>query len=455
MTSEDSSELQPITCIIPALNEEKTIGEVIDSVQQVDLLTEILVIDDGSTDGTSAVAKDRGARVIRNPINRGKGAAMKRGVQHAAHDRVLFIDADLESMTPEKVRKLAEPLAYDRADFVKASYDNPSGRTTKLVAKPLLKVLYPFVDLDQPLSGEFGIHRLKFDMENIEDGWGIEIQTVLQAAKQKLRIEQVDIGTKIHKHQDLDALAKQAEEIIQTFLSEMNLVASAYKIVFFDLDETLIVQSNIVKIAKAWGFEDELKELFAARDRSEIPDKEITKALASKFAGKSQEDVNAVLEDIEISKFAQELISHLRHRRYRVRIISLAFSPIVDYYTSKLHVHDYVCPRLEQDENGLFTGELRESRFEDVQCECCGRYICKKKAVNVILEKFGFHPEDAVSIGDGWFDECMFDATGFSIGIGNDKADIRVEQLSEISLVLDQKVKEMRGEDNIFPTTES
>lgn len=89
-----------LTVLIPAFNEEASIARTIDRVRaalDASAITpsEILVIDDGSTDRTADCAKAAGATLLRNPHNIGYGASLKRGVVAAAHDAVCLIDADL------------------------------------------------------------------------------------------------------------------------------------------------------------------------------------------------------------------------------------------------------------------------------------------------------------------------------------------------------------------------
>src|SRR5512140_504537 len=88
----------PLTVVIPAFNEERTLPAVIrelrDLLQPLAIEVEILVVDDGSTDGTARVASESGARVIQHRSNRGYGAALKTGIAAATHDVTAIIDAD-------------------------------------------------------------------------------------------------------------------------------------------------------------------------------------------------------------------------------------------------------------------------------------------------------------------------------------------------------------------------
>jgi len=83
-----------LSIILPAFNEAGTVGEVIHSLQHQYPDAEILLVDDGSTDGTAEQARQAGARDIRHPCNMGNGASIKTGARHATGDILLFMDAD-------------------------------------------------------------------------------------------------------------------------------------------------------------------------------------------------------------------------------------------------------------------------------------------------------------------------------------------------------------------------
>ena len=107
--------------IIPAYNEESTISDVIKGTSQ--FVDEILVINDGSTDNTSDIAKSAGATVIDNIVNRGLGRTIKRGYEEAIKrgaDIVVQIDADGQ-YDPQEIPKLIQPILDNKADLVLGS----------------------------------------------------------------------------------------------------------------------------------------------------------------------------------------------------------------------------------------------------------------------------------------------------------------------------------------------
>ncbi len=99
-----------LSIVIPAYNEEKRIGKVIQGIKEVSngiKECEIIVVDDGSHDLTASIAEKSGVRVVRHPFNMGYGAALKSGIKAAKNQEIVFFDAD-DSFYPEDIFKLLE-----------------------------------------------------------------------------------------------------------------------------------------------------------------------------------------------------------------------------------------------------------------------------------------------------------------------------------------------------------
>ena len=99
-----------VAAIVPAFNEEATIGPVLKVLIASSILDEVIVVSDGSTDRTVEIAKDLGVTVVEHKVNQGKGATMLDGVRQAKSPIIVFFDADLRGLTTDHVFKLVTPV---------------------------------------------------------------------------------------------------------------------------------------------------------------------------------------------------------------------------------------------------------------------------------------------------------------------------------------------------------
>lgn len=168
--------------IIPAYNEEKYIGDVLSVLLPVEYLSEIIVVNDGSTDRTSEIARSFGVTVIDLPSNQGKGTAMRQGLLHTEASVILFLDADLIGLTSLQVCDLLHPVMQNYADMTLGLFH--SGRAVTDIAQKIT----PF------LTGQRAVKRWVLDALTEEDwlsGFGIEV-TLTRIAK-NLNIRMLEI----------------------------------------------------------------------------------------------------------------------------------------------------------------------------------------------------------------------------------------------------------------------
>lgn len=118
--------MKKVSVIIPAYNEKRTIAQIIERVKAVDLekrgiQKEIIVVDDGSTDGTAEILKEiKGIMVITHEKNRGKGSAIRTGLEKSTGDMFIIQDADLE-LNPAEYPQLLEPILKGETEIVYGS----------------------------------------------------------------------------------------------------------------------------------------------------------------------------------------------------------------------------------------------------------------------------------------------------------------------------------------------
>ncbi|MGW0206891.1 glucosyl-3-phosphoglycerate synthase [Streptomyces sp. NPDC003233] len=230
---------QSVSVVLPALNEEDTVGDIVaiirhDLVERVPLVDEIVVVDSGSTDRTAEVAAAAGARVVhrdeilpRIPAVPGKGEVLWRSLLVTSGDIVCFVDADLKEFSPDFVTGIVGPLLTEPdVDLVKAMYDRPlagaagqGGRVTELMARPLLNMHWPqLAGFVQPLGGEYAARRSLLEQLPFPVGYGVELGMLVDALHLVGldALAQVDVGVRKHRHQDGQALGRMAAAIYRT-----------------------------------------------------------------------------------------------------------------------------------------------------------------------------------------------------------------------------------------------
>jgi len=188
-----------ISIVIPAKNEEKRIGDVIDFCKNTlkDQEKEVIVVLSKDTnDMSERIAIQKGVKVIRENKGTGKGSGMEAGVGETKGEIIIFTDADIENPYPQMMELLSEPILNNRADFVKGSYTN-IGVTTEFVVKPLLLYLFPeLCFIKQPLSGQIAGRREFFKKVTFEPGWGVDIGILIDMFLNNARIKDVPLPYK-------------------------------------------------------------------------------------------------------------------------------------------------------------------------------------------------------------------------------------------------------------------
>lgn len=214
--------MNQLSIIIPAHNEENTIGQVIDKIRESKIDSEIIVVDNCSTDRTSEIAKSKNV-ITKYCEMKGKGYAMETGLKYATGDIVLFIDADLKIYEEDIIELMVKPILENGVDFTKSAFYREGGRVTELVAKPLLELLFSDVKaFEQPLSGIIASRKEFLDKIVFEKDYGVDIGILLDMVKMNAKIEEVHIGRIDNTSQSWKSLSKMAKEVANAILKRAN-----------------------------------------------------------------------------------------------------------------------------------------------------------------------------------------------------------------------------------------
>jgi glucosyl-3-phosphoglycerate synthase len=238
--------LHRISVVLPARNEEATVGHLVADLREhwmhrLPLVDELLVVDSDSTDATAAVARAAGADVVATTevlpahgTRPGKGEALWKSLAATTGDLVVFLDSDLIGDVAHYVPGLLGPLLTDpQVLYVKGCYTRPlevdgriqpagGGRVTELTARPLLNALWPeLAGFVQPLGGEYAGRRSALEQVPFVGAYGVEIGLLIDLLwlGGLASLAQVDLGVRRHTSQDQEALGSMAGQVVSTVLA--------------------------------------------------------------------------------------------------------------------------------------------------------------------------------------------------------------------------------------------
>jgi glycosyltransferase involved in cell wall biosynthesis len=190
-----------VSFLIPAFNEEATIGEVLERIATLGLDAQVVVVDDGSSDRTGEIAKEHGATVIRQ-ANAGKGAAIRAAIRAIDGDVAVIQDADME-YDPAEVPELIEPIVRGVADVVYGSRLR-GGKAQRaylfwhLLGNRFLSLLTSALYNTTLSDMETGYKAFRADvlrsLDLRENRFGIEPEITAKICKRKLRIYELPIS---------------------------------------------------------------------------------------------------------------------------------------------------------------------------------------------------------------------------------------------------------------------
>jgi glycosyltransferase involved in cell wall biosynthesis len=186
-----------VTAIVPAYNECENIEKTIEALKQINGITEIIVVNDGSNDNTyELLRKIDNIKVIHHAINKGKGHAVKSALSFVTNDYVLLVDADLKNSALE-MKKLVESANKDRKSMLVAIYPKPLNKGGFGLVKTLSqKSLYLLTSKNSSsvLSGQRLIYTDFLKQINLPDNFGLEFKITLEALRNDITIVDIPLN---------------------------------------------------------------------------------------------------------------------------------------------------------------------------------------------------------------------------------------------------------------------
>jgi len=426
-----------VTVIIPALNEEKTIGHVISQINKSSEVNEILVIDDKSLDNTIEKARLEKVRIYTSTML-GKGASMRDGMLLSKNEIIVYLDADILTYPDNIIDLLAGPILKGEADFVKSCFDRQAGRVTELVAKPLLSILFPGLsEFSQPLSGMIAGKKSMFKMIEFENDYGVDIGILLDMHSIGAKIAEVNIGYIENRMQSWEQLGKMSREVSKSILKRAKGMDSKNletlenismirtqmdfaireslkgmkKMIIFDMDNTLLEGSFITTAAAEFNFSDDLIRIVTESNNSFTR----TKSIARLLRNRSIDEILAVVDSIPVILDAGYIISELKKRGYICGIISDSYDVVTNHIKNKLNMDFSIGNELEFSQS-IATGEVKiPSSFIRTHRSQCNHDFCKSNVLFQLAENYGIEINNIIAVGDSENDICLVKQSGIGV----------------------------------------
>jgi HAD superfamily phosphoserine phosphatase-like hydrolase len=439
-----------VSVIVPVLNESDTITSVVEFARRSPIVDEVIVIDDGSIDGTPELARSAGAQVVTSTML-GKGSSMEDGMRLARSDIVLYLDGDLQGLAPDLIERMTQPITENVADFVKAKFTRAAGRVTVLTAKPLLRTYFPeLAHFEQPLSGIMAARRSLLQTMRFENDYGVDIGLLIDAAMAKARITEVDIGHIEHDSHPLEVLGEMATQVARALIDRaarcgrhrmsyvtevkemerlkraalphaLGALPNVEKLALFDMDGVLLKGRFIVELANATG---KSKELSQWLDNHSVSPGERTRRIAAIFAGVPRELFETIARTMPLTSGAIDTIVGLRKQGYRVGIVTDSFQVVAETVRRRVFA-DFTFSSLMRFKRGKASGNITLCPAMMHPDGCKEHDLCKVNVLRHIIDRTGINPANVIAIGDGTNDICLLKAVGSSVAFEPKSEEVR------------------------------
>jgi len=426
--------------VVPALNESQTIGSVVEFARRHPLVTEVIVVGDGSIDGTPDLARQAGAAVVTSSLL-GKGASMEDGLKAANNEVILYLDGDVRDLPDDLVQRMCDPILAGDADFVKAAFTRARGRVTTLTARPLLRIFFPeLAHFEQPLGGIIAVRKALLEKLRFETDYGVDIGLLIDASVLGARIAEVFIGHIEHDSQPLEALGDMAMQVVRVILDR----ASSYKrlnpkylseileverrkqaelatiekklgrptsLALIDMDGVLVRDRFVVRLAEATGQSQNLADLL---DRFDMDPEERIRHIGKLFTGVSQDTFLAVAQTLELTPGAVEAVISLRQKGFRVGVVTDSFFIASEVIRRRIFA-DFSVAHVMRFQRGKASGKVTIAPAFLHPHGCALHRCCKANVLQHLIDRINVSRDHVLAIGDNINDLCLLRAAGMSV----------------------------------------
>jgi len=454
-----------VSVVIPVLNESARVASVVRLALRSRRVGEVIVVDDGSIDGTPELAEAAGARVFTSNFL-GKGGSMEEGRDEARHDTILYLDGDLAGMSEDLVDRVIDPVLRGEADFVKARFARRAGRVTVLTARPLLRTYFPeLAQFEQPLGGIVAARKELLQRLRFENDYGVDVGLLIDASALGARITEVDIGQLEHDSHDLEFLGEMATQVSRAILeragafgrlrlsfvqrvretervqraqpeSVLARVGAVDRLALFDMDGTLLGGRFIVELARRTGREIKLSKYL---DRLDLTPEQRTQRIASIFRGVKREQFLRIARELPLNPGAVEAVVGLRKLGYRVGIITDSYHMVAETVRRRVFA-DFVLANVLEFHRGKATGVV--TLAPTFRSGRIGRLAYDKfNALRFLVKRWTLRARDVVAVGDSDNDIGMLRAAGLSVAYQPKSDRVRRAAKQVVSGRLDELLK--------------
>ncbi|PAW82050.1 MAG: hypothetical protein B9S33_15595 [Pedosphaera sp. Tous-C6FEB] len=429
-----------VSVIIPVLNESARIASVVAFARKSPLVAEVIVVDDGSIDGTPELAHEAGAKVITSTLL-GKGASMEDGLLAAEHEILLYLDGDLTGLSRELVAQLSKPIAEGRADFVKARFSRKAGRVTELTARPLMRTYFPeLAHFVQPLGGIIAARKSLLRQLPFENDYGVDIGLFLDAAAAGARLEEVDIGRISHKSHPLEYLGQMATQVARAMIERamqygrvrrtfvrrvreterhhhahpertLSRLGPVERLALFDMDGTLLDGRFIVELARRTERSEQLAQYL---DRYDLTPEQRTRRIAALFKGVPKSVFERTVREMPLVPGAVETIVGLRKLGYRVGIVTDSYHVAAETIRRRVFA-DFTVANLMRFDNDRASGRVTLAPLMSPRLRTGHRAYDKLHVLKYLMRQMGLKRSQVLAVGDGLNDIGMLRAAGISV----------------------------------------